>query len=179
MVLPSSFCNGTSCKRFLISQLGLRQILRNTTPLRSRAGKPMSSSFLSNCRRRPSRNLHAGPHRYFCWMLPCILLPLLSAAGCGSGAPAPSTAASTGPTLSITTQALAQGTVGTAYAGNLCADGGSGSSYTWTLSSGSLPTGLSLRSHPHMAKRMACRRHVPIKCRLQTKTPLPKTGSGV
>jgi len=47
--------------------------------------------------------------------------------------------------LQITTSSLANGTVGQAYSQTLSATGGSGS-YTWSVSSGSLPPGLSLNA---------------------------------
>jgi len=53
-------------------------------------------------------------------------------------------AATAGP-LSITTTSLANGTVGTAYSQTLAATGGK-TPYTWTRSSGTLPTGLTLSS---------------------------------
>ncbi len=46
-------------------------------------------------------------------------------------------------TLSVSTTSLAGGTVGTPYSQGLSASGGTGS-YTWSVSSGSLPAGLSL-----------------------------------
>ncbi len=45
--------------------------------------------------------------------------------------------------LSVSTTSLAGGTVGTPYSQGLSASGGTGS-YTWSISSGSLPAGLSL-----------------------------------
>jgi large repetitive protein len=48
-------------------------------------------------------------------------------------------------TLSISTTSLATGTVGTAYSQTLAATGGT-SPYTWAVSSGTLPTGLTLSS---------------------------------
>lgn len=47
--------------------------------------------------------------------------------------------------VTILTTSLASGVTGTAYAAQLSAGGGNGS-YTWSLSAGSLPTGLSLSS---------------------------------
>src|SRR5262249_13567033 len=47
--------------------------------------------------------------------------------------------------LQITTSSLANGTVGQAYSQTLSATGGSGS-YTWSVSSGSLPPRLSLNA---------------------------------
>ncbi|HUB33471.1 MAG TPA: putative Ig domain-containing protein, partial [Bryobacteraceae bacterium] len=47
------------------------------------------------------------------------------------------------PALTITTSSLASGTVGTAYSASLAASGGSGG-YSWSVTSGSLPGGLSL-----------------------------------
>ena len=52
-----------------------------------------------------------------------------------------STAAST---LTITTTLLSAATVSTAYSATLTATGGSGTGYTWTLASGTLPAGLAL-----------------------------------
>jgi hypothetical protein len=52
-----------------------------------------------------------------------------------------------GGTLQVTTAALPNGTVGAAYDQQLTADGGySGSSYSWSVYSGSLPAGLSMDS---------------------------------
>lgn len=48
------------------------------------------------------------------------------------------------PQLAITTASLNQGTVGAAYSQTLAATGGTGSSYTYAVTSGSLPTGLTL-----------------------------------
>ncbi|HET9180110.1 MAG TPA: Ig domain-containing protein, partial [Terriglobia bacterium] len=47
--------------------------------------------------------------------------------------------------LSITTTSLPGGTVGTAYSSTLAATGGTGS-YTWSISAGSLPAGLTLNT---------------------------------
>lgn len=49
------------------------------------------------------------------------------------------------PKLSITTASLPGGTVGSPYSANVTATGGTGS-YTWSVSAGSLPSGLSLNS---------------------------------
>ncbi|HEY2859764.1 MAG TPA: Ig domain-containing protein [Terracidiphilus sp.] len=60
-------------------------------------------------------------------------------AGCGSGSsktPPP-------PALAITTSTLANGTVGTAYSARLAATGGT-SPYTWAVTKGTLPAGLTL-----------------------------------
>jgi len=51
----------------------------------------------------------------------------------------------TAPPLSITTQSLPGGTLGTAYSTTLAATGGAGS-YTWSTSSGTLPAGLTLNA---------------------------------
>ncbi|MDE2450175.1 MAG: putative Ig domain-containing protein, partial [Gammaproteobacteria bacterium] len=95
--------------------------------------------------------------------LVAIALAALTAAGCGgsSGAspernsdPAPSgSSAPSDPTpppnppapLSIATTGLPPGTVGNAYAVTLVASGGT-SPYQWSLTSGSLPSGLSLNA---------------------------------
>jgi hypothetical protein len=47
--------------------------------------------------------------------------------------------------LAVSTASLASGTVGSSYSQTLAATGGSGT-YTWSITSGSLPTGLSLAS---------------------------------
>ncbi len=65
-----------------------------------------------------------------------------------SGAPAQSKSASVsltvaGASLTITSSSLAAGTAGAAYSGSLQAAGGTGP-YTWSISSGSLPAGLTL-----------------------------------
>jgi hypothetical protein len=49
------------------------------------------------------------------------------------------------PTLSITTTSLPNGTAGTSYSATLQATGGFGA-YTWSIASGSLPTGISLNA---------------------------------
>ncbi|MCX6006646.1 MAG: putative Ig domain-containing protein, partial [Chloroflexi bacterium] len=49
------------------------------------------------------------------------------------------------PTLAISTSSLASGVVGISYSATLAATSGSGS-YTWALSTGSLPTGLTLNN---------------------------------
>jgi PKD repeat protein len=51
----------------------------------------------------------------------------------------------TQPPLSITTASLPTGTVGAAYAATLAASGGTGA-YSWSVTSGSLPSGLTLNS---------------------------------
>jgi Putative Ig domain len=50
------------------------------------------------------------------------------------------------PTLTVTTSSLPGGTTGTAYSQTVAATGGTGTGYTWSLNSGSLPAGLSLSS---------------------------------
>jgi hypothetical protein len=50
------------------------------------------------------------------------------------------------PALTITTPSLPTGAVGSPYTATLAATGGSGSGYTWSIQSGSLPSGLSLSS---------------------------------
>jgi len=63
---------------------------------------------------------------------------LLSLNGCGGGS------GSTGPQqLKVTTQSLPSGAVGTSYSQTLTASGGV-NPYTWSISSGTLPAGLSL-----------------------------------
>ena len=48
--------------------------------------------------------------------------------------------------VTITTASLPNGTVGAAYAQTLAASGGSSPYSNWTVSTGSLPTGLSLNA---------------------------------
>ncbi len=62
----------------------------------------------------------------------------------GAKATAPLTVVVTA-ALSVTTSSLPNGVVGTAYSQTLAASGGTGG-YTWTVSAGSLPAGLSLSS---------------------------------
>jgi stress response protein SCP2 len=70
-------------------------------------------------------------------------LPLLTAMALFSLASlAPSAMAATG--LKITTTTLPAGYVGSAYSTSLAATGGSGKGYTWSVSKGTLPSGLSL-----------------------------------
>jgi hypothetical protein len=70
-----------------------------------------------------------------------VLAELEAAAGGGTPPPPPA------PTpLTVTTAALPQGTVGTAYSATLSATGGT-PPYSWTLASGSLPPGLTLSSN--------------------------------
>src|ERR1700728_427900 len=67
-------------------------------------------------------------------------LALVFIAGCSGGGSTPP------PTpVTVTTTTLAQGTVNTTFTAPLSATGGSGT-YTWSVSSGNLPTGLTLSS---------------------------------
>src|SRR5579862_2498694 len=73
----------------------------------------------------------------FLWLL---CLTLLMQTSCGGG----SSGGGTAPTaLTITTMSLPNAQVGAAYSTTLAATGGSGP-YTWSLSAGTLPPGLSL-----------------------------------
>ena len=54
------------------------------------------------------------------------------------------TVAAASSTLTVTTASLPAATAGTAYTATLTATGGTGSGYTWSISSGSLPAGLTL-----------------------------------
>lgn len=56
------------------------------------------------------------------------------------------TISAVGAPLNIDTTSLPDGTVGTSYSQTLAGSGGSGTGYTWSLPSGSLPPGLSLNS---------------------------------
>jgi Putative Ig domain len=68
------------------------------------------------------------------------VLVLVFVAGCGGGG------GGTPPTpVTITTTTLTQGTVNTSFSATLAATGGSGT-YTWSVSTGNLPTGLTLSS---------------------------------
>ena len=63
-----------------------------------------------------------------------LTLAVRMLSGCGSGS---------GPKLSISTMSLTDGTVGTAYSQTVQSSGGT-APFTWTVSAGSLPAGLSL-----------------------------------
>jgi len=60
--------------------------------------------------------------------------------GCGGGG----SSSSTQTPLSVTTTSLAAGTVTAPYSAMLTATGGSGSGYSWSVSAGTLPAGLTL-----------------------------------
>lgn len=80
----------------------------------------------------------------YSWSIPSGSLPsglVLSSSGSVTGTPVTGTPP---PTLTITTAALAGGTVSTAYSATLAASGGSGTGYSWSISGGSLPAGLAL-----------------------------------
>lgn len=75
-----------------------------------------------------------------------LAIVMLLIAGCSSTPPAPTPTPTPVPTpkpaaLAISTTSLGNGSVGVAYSQRLQATGGSGS-YTWSLSGGSLPSGL-------------------------------------
>lgn len=70
--------------------------------------------------------------------------PLVALIAVGTAASLPQAAMAT--TLTITTTTLPIGYVGSNYSKTLVASGGSGTGYTWTISAGSLPAGLSLTS---------------------------------
>jgi hypothetical protein len=81
-------------------------------------------------------------------LLPAIAALFCSCSGSGSGADSQTTSNSqqSKPTpLVITTASLPNGQVGSAYSATLAASGGT-PPYTWSLSSGSLPAGLSLHA---------------------------------
>ena len=88
---------------------------------------------------RPAPRWRSGVLR---GLLPA-LLACCSLQGCGAGGSSVRTSASS-PPLSVATSSLAAATVGTAYSASLAASGGSGTGYSWAISSGSLPSGLSL-----------------------------------
>lgn len=69
------------------------------------------------------------------WMLSLWLLQ-----GCGGG----SSSSVTPTPLTVATHSLAGGTVTISYSATLAASGGTGSGYTWTVSTGTLPAGLAL-----------------------------------
>jgi len=77
------------------------------------------------------------------------LLALVSVASGCTGLTSPKAQAqipTPSPTLAITTSSLPAGQTGAAYQGTLAASGGS-TPYTWSLSTGALPTGLSLNAN--------------------------------
>lgn len=85
------------------------------------------------------------PHTAALWRLLPVLAAVCLLQGCGGGGGATSPSPSPAPSpLSVTTTSLASATVGTAYTASLAASGGSGTGYSWKVSSGSLPAGLSL-----------------------------------
>jgi arabinan endo-1,5-alpha-L-arabinosidase len=70
-----------------------------------------------------------------CWMFSLCLLQ-----GCGGG----SSSSVVPIPLAVATHSLAGGTVTVSYSATLAASGGTGAGYTWTLSTGTLPAGLTL-----------------------------------
>lgn len=76
--------------------------------------------------------------------LASLVLAALVVAGCGSSS-SPATSSPPPPSLSITTQTLPAGQVGSPYSVTLAATGGA-APYAWSLSSGTLPAGLSLNA---------------------------------
>jgi hypothetical protein len=89
--------------------------------------------------------------------------------GCSSGTTPSSTAPAPLPApmaaIVISTVALAGGTRGTAYLSTLSASGGSGTGYTWTISSGTLPSGLTLPAQEPSRER----RQLPERCPSRSK----------
>src|SRR5215469_6013890 len=85
--------------------------------------------------------------RYFCLIAIVLLISVggsLLIEGCGSGSGG-SEGTQTAK-LSVTTKTLSAGTVGVVYSAALLGSGGSGSGYVWTVSSGTLPSGIVLSS---------------------------------
>lgn len=74
-----------------------------------------------------------------------IFLWVATLAGCGVDWFPVTTATSTSTSLAITTTTLAAASVGTAYSQTLTATGGT-APYSWSVSSGTLPAGLTLSS---------------------------------
>lgn len=84
-------------------------------------------------------------------IVPLTMMVLLLIAGCsnsssGGGSSSGGTPGGSGPpsTLAVTTTSLPPGTAGQAYNATVSATGGSATGYTWTLTSGVLPAGLTL-----------------------------------
>ncbi len=73
--------------------------------------------------------------------LALVLIPLVLVAGCGGGGGGSSPPPPAAPTVATT--ALAEGVVNQPYGATLTATGGT-SPYTWSVTSGTLPTGLTL-----------------------------------
>jgi len=82
-------------------------------------------------------------HTLFSIFASSILCFAMSACGGGAGGGS-STPPPSNPAIVITTTTLANATTGVAYSTTLSATGGTGTGYSWSLSSGTLPTGFSL-----------------------------------
>ena len=91
-----------------------------------------------------SLNLTATLRTCMALVLPAALVSLLLLSGCSSSGSGGNSPPDPNPVpLSVTTSALPNAQVGSAYSATLTASGGK-SPYTWTLTQGPLPAGLSL-----------------------------------
>ncbi len=91
-----------------------------------------------------SLNLTATLRTCMALVLPAALVSLLLLSGCSSSGSGGNSPPDPNPVpLSVTTSALPNAQVGSAYSATLTASGGT-SPYTWTLTQGPLPAGLSL-----------------------------------
>lgn len=118
-------------------------------------GSRLATSFSPFLRNRPRHGGLYGSRRVICaptgrrprtnalWALLPVLLPCCLLQGCGGGGN-PGSGSSSPPALSVATSSLADATVGAPYTASLSASGGSATGYSWKVSSGSLPAGLSL-----------------------------------
>lgn len=95
-------------------------------------------------RRRVSASNGSRGRTKSLWRLVPVVVPFCLLQGCGGGGGGGAAGSPPATPLSVTTSSLADATVGTAYTASLAASGGSGKGYSWKVTSGSLPAGLSL-----------------------------------
>jgi arabinan endo-1,5-alpha-L-arabinosidase len=99
--------------------------------------------FFPSSRRGSSRFTAFNMACILWFALPIFMLSLLQ--GCGGGGD--STSSPSSARLAISTSSLTGGVVSIAYSATLNASGGSGTDYSWSLTSGTLPTGLALATN--------------------------------
>jgi arabinan endo-1,5-alpha-L-arabinosidase len=93
----------------------------------------------ANVHRSPSLSIHSK-HINRSVVIPVWMFSLCLFQGCGGG----SSPSVTPVSLTVTTDSLAGGTVTVSYSATLSASGGTGTGYTWTVSTGALPAGITL-----------------------------------